>query len=419
MHFKQLLKNVFSLTIIQAVNYLLPIIILPYLIQKVGIMNFGLSSYALTLLMPAKIFIDYGFNLSGVKDVATNKSNNFTLNRIASSIFFTKIYLLVITFFLFLTILVFVPKFNSYFLLFLLSFLVIVGQSLVPVWYFQGIEETQVLLVLSVATRIAYLILIYVLVRSAENYIYINFCLGLADLLLSFCCMVYIVKRKKIALKPISVNAFLNILKQNFILAKTNVYVMLSITLPFTILGFFATPVIIGYYSIADKILQIVRASAVILYNSAFPRVIQLYQSSTSELKKFIIKFSTIVAVGYSFVFIVCILFTDSIIKIITNNSVASYETVISIKILALIPLLAAFDIVPSHILLITKQYKKYASLLFITTVVSLVLSFILIPVYSYIGAAIACLATELTMLGLLYFVNNNFFRQLYFERTR
>ncbi len=417
MHILKLLKNVFSITLIQAVNYLLPIIILPFLIGKVGIINFGLSSYVLTMLMPAKIFIDYGFNLSGVKDIATNKNDMLALEKTVSTIIFSKIYLLVITFFLLVLAMLFVPKLNGFIFLFLLTFLVVIGQSLVPVWFFQGLEETQVLLFFSVITRIVYLILIYILIKKQDDYIFINACLGIADILLSVLCLVYIYKRKKITINPINFQAFRDVLKSNFVLAKTNVFTMLSITMPFTILGFFATEITLGYYSIADKVLQVIRTSAVILYNSAFPRVIILYHLSMKELAVFVKKMEIAILFIYTLIFAICFFFPEQLVKLLIHENTTYQETYTAIKILALIPLIAALDIIPSHLLLITNQYKKYSSILLISCIISITLSVVLIPKYSYKGVAFACLTTEAFTLLMLWFANKKMMYDLCFVK--
>lgn len=416
MHFSKLLKNVSSLSLIQAVNYLLPVIIIPYLIEKVGIVNFGLSSYALTLLMPAKIFIDYGFNLSGVKDIVIHKNSITGLEKTISTIIFSKIYLLIFTFLLFTIALFLFPKLHNFSLLFFLSFLVVIGQSLVPTWFFQGIEETKALLFFSVITRLFYLLFVYLLIKQQQDYIYINACLGIADILLSIFCSVYVFKKKKLKIAPINFAEFKNILKTNFVLAKTNVITMLSLTMPFTILGFFASEIILGYYSIADKVLQVIRTSAVILYNSSFPRVIHLYQTSKKELASFIKKLQIAILLIYIMVFVVCFFFPQQLVNILINKKTVYQETCTVIKILALVPLIAALDIFPSHLLLVTNQYKKYSNIVLIACVVSILLSIVLIPLFSYTGAAFAVLATELLTLIMLLIVNKKTLYNLYFS---
>ncbi len=413
MQLKKLFKNVVSLTLIQAINYLLPIIIIPFLIKKIGIVNFGLSSYALVLLMPIKVFWDYGFGLSGVKDIAKNKYNTVELGRVISNILYTKIYLIIITTILFCLISLFIPKISNHYLLYFLTIIVVAAQTLVPVWFFQGMEEPKILLIFSGITRVIYILLIYLTITTENDYIYVNFCLGIADLLLSIFCFYNIIKHRKIKISAINYLRFKETLVENISLAKTNFYTMVSLSMPFTILGFVASEKIVGYYSIADKLMQIIRTSAVILYNSVFPRIVHLYETSLLELMSFIKKIFIIIIICYLPIFFFCFFFPELLVKILLNKTSLYPETFLAIKIMAAVPLFAALDIIPSHLLLVTNQKKQYARILLFTCIFSLISSMFLVNNYSYTGASVACLLTEGFTLFLLVKYNANLLKKL------
>lgn len=99
MAFAKVVKNFLSISLIQAINYLIPLFILPYLVKVVGIANFGISNYVLSLFIALKVIIDYGYNISGVKDIAEAKQKNSSISIIFSKVFFSKLYLLLIAFF--------------------------------------------------------------------------------------------------------------------------------------------------------------------------------------------------------------------------------------------------------------------------------------------------------------------------------
>ena len=365
--------------------------------------------------MPLKIFIEYGFGLSGVKDVATHSNNKLELQKVVSKIVFTKIYLLACAIIIFLIVASFIPKINLHFLLYLTTLLTVIGgQSLIPVWFFQGLEETKTLLLSSILARAIYLILIFLLINQPKDYLLVNVSLGISELLLAFFCLFHIVKLKKINLTLISFNEFKSSLKENFPLAKTNFYTMTSLTLPFTFLGFVANEKIIGYYSIADKLMQVIRTSAAILYSSVFPRIIHLFKTSHYELATFIKKFQLIVFVIYIGVFVGCFFFTQLLMSIFINKQSIYPETILSIKILSVIPLIAALDIIPSLLLLATGQYKKYAKVLFYSCMVSIISTTILVKNYSYIGASIASVTIEIFTLIFLVISNFSLLKKLF-----
>ncbi|WP_146256462.1 oligosaccharide flippase family protein, partial [Morganella morganii] len=68
-------KNALSLLIMQVINYLVPLITLPYLARTLGIVQYGALNLSLSLIQYGVIFITFGFNLSATRDIAKNRGN--------------------------------------------------------------------------------------------------------------------------------------------------------------------------------------------------------------------------------------------------------------------------------------------------------------------------------------------------------
>ncbi|MFA0423118.1 oligosaccharide flippase family protein, partial [Vibrio sp. 10N.222.54.A1] len=58
-----MLKNIFMLFISQGVNYLVPLILVPYLVRTLGAESYGEFNLALSIILYGCLFIDFGFNL--------------------------------------------------------------------------------------------------------------------------------------------------------------------------------------------------------------------------------------------------------------------------------------------------------------------------------------------------------------------
>ena len=69
---KNLFKNFSYLSLVQLINYGLPLIIIPFLISKLGLDKFGLINYAVALSSYFLVIVDFGFNLHGTKEVKKN-----------------------------------------------------------------------------------------------------------------------------------------------------------------------------------------------------------------------------------------------------------------------------------------------------------------------------------------------------------
>jgi PST family polysaccharide transporter len=119
---KSYLKNFFSLTLLQVINYLLPLILIPYVIKHIGIEKYGLLNFAQSISIFVMVFFDFGFSLVAVNKIAKNKLFG-KRNEIFNSIYIIKIVIFLIIF-LILGLLVFnIPKLEKNYITFFLFFL--------------------------------------------------------------------------------------------------------------------------------------------------------------------------------------------------------------------------------------------------------------------------------------------------------
>src|SRR5579863_647321 len=72
----KVLHNVTSLSGLQLVTYLFPIIILHYLFRVIGPERFGLISFAQAFVQYFMILTDYGFSVSATKEISLCHENN-------------------------------------------------------------------------------------------------------------------------------------------------------------------------------------------------------------------------------------------------------------------------------------------------------------------------------------------------------
>ncbi len=93
------LSNFINLGFIQVSNAVIQIILFPIIIRIVGLHDFGYVMVANSYAALTGLFINYGTNQSGIKDVAIYKSDHQALNSVFYTVYYTRVLLFVLSLF--------------------------------------------------------------------------------------------------------------------------------------------------------------------------------------------------------------------------------------------------------------------------------------------------------------------------------
>src|SRR5690606_38803944 len=83
--------NLIFLFIIQASNVLIFLISMPLLIQELGVDKFGLVNLSLSVICLTNVWVTFGYNLSGPREIAINQEKPKAMSDVASKVFFSKL----------------------------------------------------------------------------------------------------------------------------------------------------------------------------------------------------------------------------------------------------------------------------------------------------------------------------------------
>ena len=309
----KIINNFGYLTIIQLFNLLFPLILYPYLIRAVGKELYGEVLFAQSIAVYFSLFINYGFNIYGTKEISRYSQSKQRIAITLGRIFCVQLFFYFINI---MTILIMFSTTNWIENLFLYLFATYIcfNEIAVPVWYFQGKEEMKYIAICSFFSKITSLCLIIILVRDSSDYIYILFAYFIGTLVcfaFSFYKIFITDKNRFIlprsfSLKAVMVDSYPYFISHALggITSKSNSF----------LIGFFVGKVELAYYDLADKIINIISVFFQNFSNAIFPNVAK---SKDYNLVKKSIKISFL----FSIIIIIGLLFSSEFIISLLGGS--------------------------------------------------------------------------------------------------
>lgn len=316
--FKNVNKNIISLFFVQFSNYLVPIIILPYLSRVVGIDGVGIISIALSLCAISFIVTDFGFTVSSTYWVSQNRDMKEKVSRYIGSVFVLKTILVFIVL-LGLYVYSYFSKqaiFNSHWMLLAISMSVLF-QAFQITWFFQGIEKMKNITFCVAFSKFSYLILVILVVKKPGDEVLALFSFGLSNML-SMLLGIYLYKKEGYKIIKPSFYEVTKLFKNTFSFFMSRASVGIYTSASTLIIGNFAGVQQAALYSSAEKLYQ-----ASLSMTSPISQALYPYLARTSDKKllyKFLLIFLPIMIVGVSG----CIYFSKEIITLIYGASFIS-----------------------------------------------------------------------------------------------
>lgn len=391
---KKLTENFLSLSILQGLNYLLPLITLPYLVRVLGPEKYGLVAFAQAFIAYFGILTDYGFNLSATREISVQRENKEKISAIFSSVMLIKFVFLILSFIL-MSVLVFsIHKFRNEWLLYFLTFGTVLGQVLFPIWFFQGIEKMKYITWLNIIAKTIFTVLVFVIIRQKTDYIYVPFLGALGTIISGILALGIIRKHFKVNFHLPSKNEVIHQLREGWYIFISTVAISLySISNTF-ILGLFASNTIVGYYSGAEKIINAVQGLLSPVSQTIYPHISKIASESKERALKFLQKITILIGSSSFVLSLLIFLLAEVVVKILLGGQYL--ESIKVLRILSFLPFIVGLSNIFGIQTLLTFDYKKaFSNILIIASLINITLAFILVPFFFHIGIAFAVVISE------------------------
>ncbi|MBF0569752.1 MAG: flippase [Candidatus Omnitrophica bacterium] len=391
---RQVMNNVAFLSGLQAITFLLPIIVIPYLFQVIGPEKFGLISFAQAFVQYFMILTDYAFNISATKEVSLCQNNPERVNQIFSAVMTAKVALALISLLILGTVVYFVPKFRNDWLIYALSFGAVIGNTLFPLWLFQGTEKMKYIAKLKMVGEFAFAIGIFLFIRGPQDYLKVPL-INSSVLLVTGLLGIFIVFwRLKLSFKLPSLKHIRRELKAGRVLFLSIVAINAYTTTRIFAVGLLTNNTLTGFYSIAEKIAGVAQTFPLSSFSQAiFPRLSNIFRKNRKKAFKLMQEIQLITV----YISLICLpiifLAAPLIMHLVCGNDYP--QATLTLRLLIISVFFVSSNAFRVQFLLVCGKTRTYSRIHITMALIALPLLLTLVHFFSYLGAAIATVLIE------------------------
>jgi PST family polysaccharide transporter len=260
-----------SLSAVKALEYLVPLIALPYLLRTIGLEGFGVIALATAFALYFAAFVQYGFGVTATRAVARASGDRSACATIFWSTTLTSFVLCTAAVGLHQLIVSAVDAFAGERLVFTAALATVMAHALTPQWWFQGIGRLRSYAAIATVSKVVYLLGLFSLVQTADDY---RTAAVVAAVTSIAGCLIAL----SIARPGLPPNGLLKALRTVPETLKAGRFAFISQFAPTLynnsatfLLGISESAVITGAFSAATKVVDAVASAAYVVASAAFP----------------------------------------------------------------------------------------------------------------------------------------------------
>ncbi|MDY3524137.1 oligosaccharide flippase family protein [Riemerella anatipestifer] len=268
---KVLLENFLSLSVLQVVGMILPLISLPYVLRVIGFEKYGIIVFASSFIAYFTSLTDYSFKLTATRSISVNTNSAKKMSLIYSKVMSVKLVFLIISLLIIGLIVFLTPVFKTYYSIYFFTSLMLVGQVLFPEWFFQGIQKMKYITILNLSVKIFFTICIFLFIKTPEDFWIYPLLQSMGYIAAGLIAQYIIVKKYHLVLSFIPMKYIISTVKVNFpVFVNQFIPTLYNNTSTF-LLGVFSAKELVGIYQAIITVVNLCITLLEILSRVFFP----------------------------------------------------------------------------------------------------------------------------------------------------
>lgn len=400
------IKNFFSLVLIKLANFAMPLVTLPYIIRVIGVDNVGAINLASSIMVYISVVAMFGFNYNGTKYIAKHSSELKKCSQYYSGAIGFQIILLFIGLLILSLLIAFIPIINEIKLVCFLTFGVVIGQVLNSIWVFQGLQKMKYITGIDLTSKALFTALIFIFVKETNDYWKVPLFTVCGSLISGITCQIIIKNKFKFT---ISLKQMFNIsVIKGYINEGKNIFVQqvfVSIYGPLTILilGIYTSTQHVGYYTIAEKLINIPVILVIVAVQAYYPYAVKLFESDITRYRKQLIYIVIAIVISMALMSTILVAFHEVFYKFFTGN-----EDYLGSKVLSILGFGLAFAAMGqflTQVFVTIDKQRELTRISLITMLITCIVSPFIIKQYGVLGLSYYTLIRQFSVISVCLLV--------------
>ena len=377
------------MSVVQLLQLLTPILIVPFLIAKIGVATYGNITFIFSIIAYFFSVTDYSFKVSATREIATNLNNKDAIADIIKNVITTKVIMFLFSILIIGIIALFYSPLTLHSGILGCGILLLAGYTFSTEWYYLGTENTKQYAIIQVVSKLIFLGGCVLLIQNQNDYLFYPLLLSTTTFIGNLILLLLIIRKNMVTFLRINLEEIKMTLRKNFPLFLNQFIPNLYNNSGVVVIGLITSATQVGMYDLLKKPVDLITTLISVLSKCIFP-FMNRKNSSFEKYRRFMLGLSTIL-------FIICLIgivpFFDFLKIPFTNQYLVTYLFLI-VSIYGYV----MYDCYGVNYLIVRKKDQLVMKNTLIASLIAFVFVVPMVYLWGCMGAALNLLVARILM---------------------